>query len=190
MDIIEIIALYAKDYVSEKEFESWVYNHSKEIENQVDEELYLDLISSSYTNKNEVINLKNKLITLLNENYKEYYETINDAFVERKILENTYEELWENIKKKYERREEIVLDFDEINSSQKLHEYLKIKFELSNYYGKNWDAFEDLLYGDIILPHKIIIKNIKCLYDYSSYDAEMFKKLIIKHKEDCQIIFD
>ena len=93
-------------------------------------------------------------------------------------------------KKKYERKEEIMLDFKEIDSSQKLHEYLKIKFELSNYYRKNWDAFEDLLYGDIILPHKIIIKNIKCLYDYSSYDAEMFKKLIIKHKEDCQIIFD
>ena len=99
MDIIEIIALYVKDYVSEKEFENWVYSHSKEIENQVDEELYLDLISSSYTNKNEVISLKNKLITLLNENYKNYYETINDAFIERKISENTHEELWENIKK-------------------------------------------------------------------------------------------
>ena len=190
MDIIEIIALYVKDYVSEKDFENWVYSHSKEIENQVDEELYLDLISSSYTNKNEVISLKNKLITLLNENYKDYYETINDAFIECKISENTHEELWENIKKKYERKEEIMLDFKEIDSSQKLHEYLKIKFELSNYYGKNWDAFEDLLYGDIILPRKIIIKNIKCLYEYSSYDAEMFKKLIIKHKKDCQIIFD
>ena len=67
-------------------------------------------------------------------------------------------------KKKYERKEEIVLDFGEINFSQKLHEYLKIKFELSNYYEKNRDAFEDLLYGDIILPRKIIIKNIKCLY--------------------------
>ena len=99
MDIIEIIALYVKDYVSEKEFENWVYSHSKEIENQVDEELYLDLISSSYTNKNEVISLKNKLITLLNENYKDYYETINDAFIECKISENTHEELWENIKK-------------------------------------------------------------------------------------------
>lgn len=44
MDIIEIIALYVKDYVSEKDFENWVYSHSKEIENQVDEELYLDLI--------------------------------------------------------------------------------------------------------------------------------------------------
>ena len=51
MDIIEIIALYVKDYVSEKEFENWVYSHSKEIENQVDEELYLDLISSSSSKK-------------------------------------------------------------------------------------------------------------------------------------------
>ena len=38
-------------------------------------------------------------ITLLNENYKDYYETINDAFIECKISENTHEELWENIKK-------------------------------------------------------------------------------------------
>ena len=94
------------------------------------------------------------------------------------------------ILKKYERKEEIMLDFKEIDFSQKLHRYLKFKFKLSIYYGENWDAFEDLLYGDIILPRKIIIKNIKCLYEYSSYDAEMFKKLIIKHKKDCQIIFD
>lgn len=66
-----------------------------------------------------------------------------------------------------------MLDFKEIDSSQKLHEYLKIKFELSNYYGKNWDAFEDLLYGDIILPRKIIIKNIKCLYEYSSINEQI-----------------
>lgn len=188
--IVEVIILYIKGFLTEKEFENWVYNNSEQIENQVDKELYFDLISTSYTNKIEVISLKNKLINLVEKNYKLQYDNINDEYVERQISENKNDGIWSIIQKKYERKKEMVLDFQGIDSSKKLHIYLKLKFELSDYYGRNWDAFEDLLYGDIKFPYKIIIKNDNYLLKHLPQDFEIFKELIMKHRKDCQILFD
>lgn len=190
MNTIQVMILYIKDYLTVDEFEKWIYDHIEKIEHEIDKDLYLDLISTSYTKKEGIITLKNKLIHLIEQNYANEYERINDNFIEDEILKNKNHEMYSLFEKKYAREEELVLDVEGINSSKELQCCLKKFFKLSDYYGENWDALEDLLYGDIRLPYKIIIKNMNYLSRKLPNDAKILKELMIKYKRDCEILFD
>ena len=58
----------------------------------------------------------------------------------------------------------ITLDFKDIKNEKELHQFLKDKLELPEYYGHNLDALWDSL-TEIRDYTLIELKNIDCLYD-------------------------
>lgn len=73
----------------------------------------------------------------------------------------------------------IILDGKDIPSKEKLHEILKIKLELPDYYGENLNALWDCLTGWIELPLTIEFYNFreceKFLGEYALKLLEVFK---------------
>ncbi|MBE6877924.1 MAG: hypothetical protein E7488_01995 [Ruminococcaceae bacterium] len=71
----------------------------------------------------EIYDIDGKLVEVIEDREPEYYD---------------YKEITEN---------PIVLDFSKCRYWLELHDMLKEKFGLPEYYGKNWDALWDLLDG-------------------------------------------
>ena len=88
MDCINIICFYLKKYISDEQFESIFYEHIDDFQKSIREDIYYDLLSASFSSKQEIISLNTQLHNYVLGNYKSVYDNINDAYVERIIESN------------------------------------------------------------------------------------------------------
>ncbi len=73
--------------------------------------------------------------------------------------------------------DEIVLDFTGVQTRWELHEYLKERFALPDYYGHNMDALWDCLYCSFARPTAVTLRNLDALPAELSGDAEKLRAL-------------
>lgn len=56
----------------------------------------------------------------------------------------------------------VMINLAEVSSREHLHELLAIAFQFPEYYGRNWDAFDECI-RDIVLPAQVKIAGLKQL---------------------------
>lgn len=57
------------------------------------------------------------------------------------------------------RCEEIIIDLARVTNSFTIHEYFKKELGFPSFYGKNWDAFWDVITGLVVMPELLILFN-------------------------------
>ena len=190
MKCIEIICLYLKDYISEKQFENIFFCYIELFENSLEEDIYLEILSTNFGSKEERISLQSTLKKYILNNYSAMLDNINDAYIEQKINLNEEDIITEILKKRYEIPKEICMDCSSINSKEELISAVKKALQYPQFCGNNWDAIEDLFF-DIILPKKIILHHWKQIEEKMPYDANILKNILGKSDiERCIIVYE
>ncbi len=189
MECINVICLYLKKYISEEQFENIFYDYIEDFQNSLGEDMYLNVLSTNFSSKQEKISLETELYNYVLENYYSVYENINDAYVERIIDSNKEDIIVEILKKKSQKREEIVIDCSMINTRSELIDTIKQALQYPHFCGNNWNAIEDLIY-DIIFPQKLILDNWSEIEKKLPQDAAILKSILDKNNNGrCVIIY-
>lgn len=158
MDCIKTICLYLKKYISDEQFENIFYEYISDFQNFLEEDMYLNILSTSFTSEEEKNSLEIELRNYVLNNYKLLYENINDAYVERMISLSKEDVVIKILKKKYKKKKEIFIDCSIIYTQSELIFAVKKALQYPQFCGNNWDAIEDLIY-DVIFPEKLIFSN-------------------------------
>lgn len=181
MTKIDILCLYVKDYLTNNEFEQWVYQNEEELSKAFEDNLYYEIISTDYNNKEEVINLKNILEEYLNCNFSNEFININDCYIDKVIdTSEVGNPIIKLLKQRYGRKEKVEFDCININSLKELHHSIKDKFSFSQYYGMNWDALRDFL-RETELPKQIIFNGWSHLLEIMPKDCNILRDIL----EEC-----
>ena len=189
MDCIKTICLYLKKYITDEQFETIFYDYLVNFQNSLEEDIYLSLLFTNLSHKEEKISLQAELRNYVLENYGSLYENINDAFVERLIDMDTDDVVVHILKKKYEKREKAEIDCGLISSQSELIDSIKQALQYPSFCGNNWDAIEDLMY-DIVFPQKLIFKNWREVEKKLPQSAVILRAILERRRECCVIIYD
>lgn len=190
MKVIEIIGLYIKDYLSNKEFEEWVYGNDDELNRLFSDTIYYEMISTNYSDNREVVSLKNKLQEYLLSNNYEEFSKINDGYVEKLIDDmETDDNVIKILKQKYGQKDKVEINCRNINSLTELHEVLKEKLGFSQYYVMNWHALREFL-EETLLPKMLIFNGWSHLNDIMPNETKKFKEILVECvSNECKVIY-
>lgn len=188
MNCIEIICLYLKRYLSENQFQEIFYDNINDFENVLQEDIYLNILSTNFESKERRITLETELRDYVLEHYSLVYDNINDAYIERCIDSNKGNVVVEILKKKYERKEEVSINCDKISKRSELICSVKNALEYPRFCGDNWDAIQDLIF-DIILPKKLIFYNWDSVEEKLPEDTAILKSILDKACHECCIVY-
>lgn len=190
MNYNEVICLYLKKYLSDKQFEQYFYNNMNRFKKHLNEKTYLEIISTNFSSKEERINLKTKLKQYILTDFPEIYNKISDAYVELLIQSNDRNEILEVLKNRYAKKQLITIDCSQINNNKEIIQIIKEALDFPDFCGNNWDAIEDLIY-DVVLPEKIIFSGWNTFKRKFPDDADFIKKFFNKiDVKDSIISFD
>ena len=73
-----------------------------------------------------------------------------------------------------------IIDVTEIKNSRELHRLLMKELDFPGFYGMNWDAFWDAIFGLVEMPDKLVIIGWSHLVEVLPDDAEIMKRLLKK----------
>lgn len=158
MDCVKIICLYLKKYISEEQFENIFYDYIEDFQEQLEEDMYLNVLFANFSSKQEKISLDTELHNYVLEHYDSVYKNINDAYIERIIASDNDDIVVEKLKTRYQKKEKVDIDCSMISTHSELIDAIKQALQYPYFCGNNWDAIEDLMY-DIILPQMLILSN-------------------------------
>lgn len=138
MDCIRTICLYLKDYISDDQFEDIFYKNIDDFQDFLDEKIYLNVLSTSFSSKEEKISLKTELRTYILNNHQLFYESINDAYVERIIDLDKEDIVVDLLRKKYEKKEKVNIDCNAIKTKAEMIATVKKALQYPQFCGDNW----------------------------------------------------
>lgn len=189
MNCIDIICLYVKKYLSEEQFQNIFYDYMDNFQNELEEDIYLSILSTNFSSKEEIISLKTELYNFVLKSYTLIYNKINDSYVEHLVDSKKGDAVVEILKKRYEKREEVCIDCSKISTRSKLIDSIKTELGYPQTCGKNWAAIEDFIF-DIIFPKKLIFYNWSDMEKKLPQDAMILKKMLDKVSyERCVVIY-
>lgn len=190
MNLIEVIALYVKDYLSDREFEEWVYENDEELNKLFCDTIYYEMISNCYNDKNEVIALKDKLKKYLLSNNYDDYNKINDSYVEAVTdTVKTDDRIINILKKPYIQKDKVEINCNNINSLIQLHRALKEELGISQYYGMNWDALKDFL-ECTLMPQILLFSGWDHLKEIMPDESIKLQEILPESISDnCKVIY-
>lgn len=189
MDCINTICLYIKKYLTDVQFEDIFYDYIENFQNSLEEDMYLKILSTNFSSKQERVSLETELRNYVLENHGLVYENINDAYVERIIDSNKEDIVAEILKNKYQKREAVDIDCSMINTRSEFIDAIKRALQYPHFCGNNWDAIEDLIY-DIILPQKLILHNWREVEKNFPKDAAALKSILEKYSNGrCMVMY-
>lgn len=187
MDCIKMICLYLKKYISDEQFQNIFYDYINNFQNDLEEDIYLSILITNFSSKEEKISLETKLRNYILKNYGLMYENINDTYVEGIIDLDREDVIVEILKKKYEKKEEVIIDCSMISTQPELVDAIKQALQYPKFCGNNWDAIEDLIY-DIIFPKKLIFFNWHMVEKKLPQDTTILKS-ILDRNSCCIVIY-
>ena len=79
MDCIRTICLYLKKYILDEQFENIFFDCINDFQNTLDENIFLDILTTDLRLKEEKIRLKTELCNYVLKNYGALYENVNDS---------------------------------------------------------------------------------------------------------------
>ncbi len=156
---------FANDLILDLDFEQWLYEKLNDIEHFVDSELFYELYECDYHCSKTLNHLKwkisqcfeNQFINMENKNFYEEIVNVLLDLIKRCEYENAL-------------KGKLVINCAEISTPMGLQKMLKSIFEFPNWYGLNWNAFNDLI--DLSEVEGIELLNFSRIQKLMPYDAE------------------
>lgn len=72
----------------------------------------------------------------------------------------------------------IQLNLNKIQTKDELHNLLCISFDFPSWYGRNWDAFSDLMWNGDHVPRTLIIVGMQIFKKNLPHEANMFQQIL------------
>lgn len=191
MESIEVIGLFTKDYLSDKEFEEWLYANDEEVNGLFSDDIYYSIISTDYSDKKAVATLKNKLQEYLLSNNCDEFNKINDGYVEKVIDDvETDDNIIDILKQKYGQKDKVEINCENINTLNELHKVLKEKLEFSQYYVMNWHALREFLEGTL-MPKILIFNGWSHLNNIMPNETKKLREILEECiSNECEVIYN
>lgn len=190
MNFNEVICLYLNGYLTDEQFEHYFYNNMEDAEKVVDENIYLEIISTNFSQKEECISLRFQLKQYVEKEVSEIYGNISDSYVESLTQSNDNNEIINLLKTRYMKKPLVKIDCRRIKNSKEIISTIKHSLNFPEFCGNNWNAINDLIY-DVILPEKVIFIGWKAFEERFSEDADFIKKIFDKlDTNNCSIIYE
>jgi RNAse (barnase) inhibitor barstar len=82
------------------------------------------------------------------------------------------------------RPEKLVLDFGQIASAEELHDLLITSLKLPNYYGRNWDAFWDVIASGGVLPNQLYLIGWSKFESRLPREAKMMQQCLTDYQNE------
>ena len=187
MDCIQTICLYLKKYISDEQFGNIFMEYLDDFQRSLDEDIYLDILLTNFSCKEQRISLKTTLHNYVLKNFRPLYEKINDVYVDCIIDSNKEDVVVEILKSKYEKRKLVEIDCSMFDAKSELISSIKNEFYYPEFCGNNWAAIEDLIH-DIILPEKVIFHNWCVIEKKLPQDTAILKGILDKNCKNCCVI--
>ena len=96
-------------------------------------------------------------------------------FVRKANSSDEFDRSWTPVVECEHQLEKIFIDLRWVNSTNQLHEVLKIRLDFPDFYGMNWDAFWDAVSGLVELPKNIVFVGWSHIEDVLSNDATQLR---------------
>lgn len=180
MSITDVVGGFVSGNIRAAVFEKYLYENIGLFNEALPESIFLQLIELDYKDDNDLLHMKN----VLKAYYGEALSRYNDAFFERAVenaepLSELIDRPWEN--------ETLTLECGEITSVEELHLAIMRAFHFPNWYGRNWDAFRDLVC--LSGMRRVVLNRFETMRQRLPDDAESFLDIINAHAdESCEII--
>lgn len=179
MNFNEVICLYLREYLTDKQFEHYFYKNMKEAEIVVDENTYLNIISTNFNLKEECISLRFQLKQYAEKEVAEIYDKINDSYIELLVQSNDNNEIVNILKTRYMKKPLVKIACSTIKNNKEIISIIKQLLNFPKFCGNNWDAINDLIY-DVILPERVIFTGWRSFEEHFPEDAVFIKKIFNK----------
>lgn len=190
MNFNEVICFYLNGYLTDEQFERYFYNNMENTETDVDENIYLEIISTNFSQKQECISLRFQLKQYAEKEVPRIYSKINDSYVELLTQSNDNNEIINLLKTRYIKKPLVKIDCGTIKNSKEIISTIKHSLNFPEFCGNNWNAINDLIY-DVILPQKVIFIGWKLFEERFPEDAEFIKKIFDKlDTNNCSITYE
>lgn len=182
MKTIDMIGGFVKDYIKPDIFEKYIYDHYVDVEKEIPADIFEKITETNFKNEADIVHIKKEL----SDYYGNQLDKYNDAYYEIEVEQD--EKLRKTIG--YDDFEQnIVFDCSDISTKEELLRKIKRVFDMPEWFGMNWDAFNDLF--PVHEYKKIELNNFYKMSDMISADASIFLEILKKNSEqDCQIIIN
>lgn len=189
MNFNEVICLYLNEYLTDEQFEHYFYNNMEDAESVVDENTYLEIISTNFNSKEACISLRFQLQKYAEKEVMEIYSKISDSYVELLVQSNDHNEIVDILKNRYVKKSLVKIDCSTIKNNKEIISTVKHSLNFPDFCGDNWDAINDLIY-DVILPEKVIFLGWRLFEERFPKDADCIKKIFDKvNRNNCLISY-
>lgn len=82
----------------------------------------------------------------------------------------------------------VFINGEKCQTKEKLFDYFSEKFNFPNYFGHNWDSFEEILY-DLEINNSVIIYNFEAFLPNDAENLEIFKDILNQYNTDTKSTF-
>lgn len=185
---IELMCLFVTDDLTSEQFETIFLDHIAEFENLLESSIYLKIICTNFTEKNDIISLKNFLRKYLISDYPDDINHTNDAYTDKIIDSDRNDIIAELLRKRCEKKKLVSIECENINHPGEFITAIKELLQFPQNCGNNFDAINDLIY-DIVFPEKLILNNWNIAEKKLPRESEIIRNILQK-RTDCEIIFD
>lgn len=172
---------FVNDLILVSDFEQWLYEKVNDIERVVDSELFCELYECDYHCIKELNHIKWEISQYFEKQFKNtkranFGEEIDDTLLNL-IKHCEYENMLKGT---------LVINCAEIATPIDLQKKLRYICKFPDWYGLNWNAFNDLI--DLSEVEKIELFNFNRMQELIPYDAEkLLDMLECNKKTDCEI---
>lgn len=172
---------FVNDMILDLDFEQWLYEKVNDIEHFVDYELFLELYECDYHCTKTLSHIKWKISQYFDSQFKNikkenFYDEIDDVLLNL-IKRCEYENKLKGT---------LIINCSEILTPIDLQKKLRSICKFPNWYGLNWDAFNDLI--DLSEVKKIELFDFNRMKKLIPYDAEKLLYMLEQNKiADCEI---
>lgn len=181
MTIDTIIFGFVNGNIKAEAFEKYLYENVSLFENNMDSNLFMQLISLDFSNKKETIIVKKRLKDSLESASDKY----NDAYFELEIEKD--DDLKKLVSDCNLHSQSAIFECGNICSSYELHLKIKSFFDFPYWYGMNWTAFNDII--DLSDFTVLVLKDFGSLQKKLPQDSDEFLKILNENNQnECRIL--
>ncbi|MDE7120647.1 MAG: barstar family protein [Oscillospiraceae bacterium] len=185
---IELMCLFVNGDLTSEQFETIFLDHIAAFESLLESSIYLKIVCTNFTKKNDIISLKNFLREYLISDYPNDINHTNDSYIEKIIDSDRNDTIAELLRKRYEKKELVSIECSNINTPEQLIAVIKKMLQFPQICGNSFDAINDLIY-DIMFPEKLILNNWNTVEKKLPRESEIIRNILCK-RSDCEIIFE
>ena len=182
--LIKYFYAFAYDMVLDSDFEQWLYNHIDSVEAFLNRKIFMDLYECDFGCNKSIYFTKQKLCQYFAQQFEAVCEADFYEGIDKSLLA-----MLERCEEATALRGKLIIECHGIATAKQLQKRLQIICRFPDWYGLNWNAFNDLI--DLSEVDEIQLIGFADLKDSLPSEADtLLNKLAFYKNKSCKILFE